>query len=254
MNGGKRGRSWTLPLILLLLTLAWAAGYYNGRELIRVDWEAVVAWGERRIPLLSYVVPIVFAIMNEVLLVLSLLGLRRAERLFSNAGDDGEQYARAQRRLKAPMFYSNVAKILNFLFFTLSVALAGHPYQSENTSAVVGIAGMCLLLIGFAWVVLIQRRCARMPDFYSPENQSNIVKRSRRSWLEDCDENERRAVYKAGYRAYSTAKTLCVILWALSLAAQLLLHASVWPGVCICVIYLGMTLSFARGNSKSKRR
>jgi peptidoglycan biosynthesis protein MviN/MurJ (putative lipid II flippase) len=125
-----------------------------------------------------------------------------------------------------------------------AVAFYAQTYAEKKS-----YAGFILALVVYvASIVFISRYQQKVVDFYkimNPEKQGSVYDvKFQKKWIESCDEAERQAIYRCGFKAYRTASLACVLLWMLFVLMALFLQISLWPVTVTTIFWLILTVSY----------
>lgn len=205
--------------------------------------ETVRFWKE----MAEMAVPYVFVGLNVIMCLVSLVRLlsvrKRVQRLDM---EDGEALDDIEARLNLLILVPNIMMILNFLFFSAMVQIIGFTKIKESPSEQVlfGILNITFFA-SFVWEICVQKYVVDTEKRLNPEKRGNILDTNfRREWEGSCDEAQLLMIYRSGYDAFKAASGTCIVLWVLSVIAQLFFHTGVFPGVMITVIWLVLVITY----------
>ena len=235
-------------LLILLLTMAAAGlgGYAVGRIAAGVDRNAILDFGDSLVPALVRLLPALQIGVNAVLLALSAVNLRRARLAEKRGAEDENEYMEAERLLSRPMLCANAAMVLNLLVPSLMLELVLYGAVEKTQAAAFLAVVISLFVLSLAWTITVQYLAVKAEKRMNPEKRGSVFEfRFRKKWTDSCDEMEKLAMYKAGYRAFTVTSRACMTLWILSLPAQILFRTGFFPALCICLIYAVMVLSYS---------
>jgi len=107
------------------------------------------------------------------------------------------------------------------------------------------IAGVVIFLLNMAAITIIQKKIVEMTKAINPEKQGNILDTDfNKVWMDSCDEAQKLAAYEAGFRAYRTASSVCMVMWVVTLITMLLFDTGIFPSICVFVIALSLIVSY----------
>ncbi len=234
-------------ILLASMVVGFALGF--GGAMLRY---MVLPENEARLASLAYSVaqwlPVLFLCADLVVLVVSIVSFLRTKKLAAAwDGEDESVIGQVEQRLNRPLILVNVTVIVNFMFISLLVAV--QPWLSVllNTLGWISFLGTVAACIALTYrVVALEKRL-------NPEKQGNVLDtRFQKDWLNSCDEAERSAVYRAGYKSYRTVNLVCPILWAVCAMLQALELAGPLPGLCVLAIWLVLTVTYLRETVRSQ--
>lgn len=158
---------------------------------------------------------------------------RAAKKAFQNW--DGEEEAvmdRAEERLSWAMLLTTLAMIGTFFFF--SVGTAGLMDGGLRPSMIIAAE----MLVACAAIVGFQQKIVDLLKEMNPEKHGSVYdKKFRKIWWESCDENERRQIGQASYKAYTTVSVLCPALWGVLFFGDMIFDYGILPGTVALVIW-----------------
>lgn len=150
-------------------------------------------------------------------------------------GWDGEDEAvmdRAEERLSRGMLLTTLAMIGVFFFF--SVGTAGLMDGGLRPSLLIAAE----MVVASAAIIVFQQKLVDLLKEMNPEKHGSVYdKRFQKIWWESCDENERRQIGQASYKAYTTVSVLCPALWGVLFFGNLVFDYGILPGTVALVIW-----------------
>lgn len=172
-------------------------------------------------------------ISAAVLLGMGLHLYRAARSAFR--GWDGEDEAvmeRAEEQLSWAQLWDTLAMILSFFFFTAGTV----GLMREDTRPSIIVAAEFVLVC--ALEVLLQQKLVDLTKQMNPEKKGSVYdKEFRKVWWESCDENERRQIGQASYKAFTTVTILCPVLWGVLFFGNIIFDYGILPATVALVIW-----------------
>ena len=179
-------------------------------------------------------------ISAAVLLGMGLHLYRAADRAFR--GWDGEEEAvmeRAEEQISWALLWDTLAMILSFFFFTAGTV--GLMRGGIRPSMV--IAAEFVLVC--ALEVFLQQKLVDLTKQMNPEKKGSVYdKEFRKIWWESCDENERRQIGQASYKAFTTVTILCPVLWGVLFFGNIIFDYGILPATVALVIWAVSQISY----------
>lgn len=241
----------TVLIFILIVLGCFGGGCLIGFLLAGLDADAVSAAGERALPALRVALPVFYAVVNLVCLLVSVLRIRKSEKLAAAAGDDDDSLTRAEDFLSFPMLLGGVITVVNMFLFSASAALADRFPDARWIMP----TAVAMMILGIVWSTVVVSVCVRDVEKLNPEKRGSPLElHFTRTWEESCDEGQRLIIYKAAYKAYTVTSRVCLFMWIAALICQLLFHTGILPSLCICAINLVLTISYYVEGSRLEAR
>ena len=242
-NKGETSEKKAFWVFLLIVLGSLILGAVLGVLLSNLDRSGIAALGERLIPALVILVPVVFVGMNLVLLVLSVWKYRKARILAPEIEADETVYEQVDHILSYPILYGNIAMIVNLFLFSASMALGDRVEDWKG--AIVALVGLVTFVFGMVWIVVVQNQTVKLVKRLNPEKRGTIFQMNfQKTWMSSCDELEKLRIYQAGFQAYRVMGGVCLGLWLVTFLSQLFFGTGVLPVLCVCLIYLAGVLTY----------
>ena len=187
-------------------------------------------------PWMLGVITVVITVIIEVL-------YRKCRRGFAQwDGEDEDVIEEIERKISWAMWFASLLMICSFFVFGSCTVYI----DRGEASAVI----MFVLLIVFAaaiiCVVISQQNLVNLTKEINPEKSGSVYDmKFQKKWEESCDEAEKLQIYQCGFRAYTAAQTLCLILWVICVLGGFVFRMGIMPMVIITVIWGGMTTVYA---------
>lgn len=148
---------------------------------------------------------------------------------------DGEEEAvmdRAEERLSWALLLTTLAMIGTFFFF--SMGTAGLMDGGLRPSIII----VAEMLAACAAIVVFQQKIVDLLKEMNPEKHGSVYdQKFQKIWWESCDENERRQIGQASYKAYTTVSVFCPALWGVLFFGNLVFDYGILPSTVALVIW-----------------
>ncbi len=168
-----------------------------------------------------------------VLLGMGLYLYRAAGRAFRDwDGEEESVMEQAEEKLSWALLWDSLAMIVSFFFFTGgTVGLM----REDIFPSMVAVAEFVLVC---ALEVFLQQKIVDLTKQMNPEKKGSVYdKEFRKIWWESCDENERRQIGQASYKAFTTVSVLCPALWGVLFFGNIIFDYGILPSTVALVIW-----------------
>lgn len=199
-------------------------------------------------------VPYVFLFANLLAAVVAIRLCCRAEKEIDAWNGEDEGIEQTEQRLNYSVVLANLMTVVNFLLFSASVWAAEHSALEENYERRMLIAVLVIFVLGIVWTIYISNRTVKLVQQINPEKRGSVLDtKFHKQWMASCDEAETQMIYQCGFHAYRAGTTVCMVLWVVTLLAQLWTETGLFPVLCVCIIWLAMTISYLRASIRLER-
>lgn len=189
-------------------------------------------------------VPYVFLFANLLTAIAAIALTTRGKKKIDAWDGEDEDIENTERKLGYSLVLANTMMVLNFLLFSASVEAATHAGRDQLEFRLL-MGSLAIFVLSYVWIFYVSGRVVKLEKQINPEKKGNIFDtKFQKQWIASCDEAEKQMIYQCGFRAYRVGHMVCMLLWVVSLLAQMWLGTGVFPVVCICVIWLAMMLSY----------
>ena len=193
---------------------------------------------------LGMTVPYIFLFANLLTAIVAIALCARGKKEIEAWDGEDEGIEHTERRLSYSLLLANTMMVLNFLLFSASVEASNHAVQDQLKFRLL-MGSLVIFVLSYVWIIYVSGRVVKLEKQINPEKKGNIFDtKFQKQWIASCDEAEKQMIYQCGFRAYQVGHTVCMLLWVVSLLAQMWLGTGVFPVVCICVIWLAMMVSY----------
>lgn len=253
----KEDKKWSgkFALILVFSCLAGGGmGFGIGRVM---DW--VLTGGEGLAWLTDVVIPTVALILEALVVLGNLIALpllwAGGKKLAAQwDGEDEDVWERIDRRMSVILTVTSLS--VTAATTLMGIAISGFvPLITREMDVLAGIdlfGGVPLMLAELALVVVFQRRVVNFYKEHNPEKRGSVYQVNfNKVWLESCDEAEKLAAYRAGYKAYRVGYYTCLVLWVLASLGTMAGIVS-WTGVLfIGIIWTALQAGYLHAAGRS---
>lgn len=201
---------------------------------------------------LFYAMPYIFAGINVLVGIIAAVLIRKSKKLLAVwDGEDEELADKIDGRLGVAIFLAGVLMVINFFLFALAVNLDFGMENSETAEKMTTTINIVIFVLSFAVVLLIQTKAVGLFKLMNPEKEGSIYdSKFMKKWEGSCDEAERLAIYKCGYKAYKCTSTACLVLWVLCLIGDMAFNIGLIPVIIVTVIWLVQVVSYTLEGTK----
>ena len=199
-------------------------------------------------------VPYVFAFANLIAAITAIVLCCRAKKEIDAWDGEDECIEQTEQRLSYSLLLANLMMVVNFLLFSASIWAAEHMAVEEGYKLVALLANLAVFILGMVWIMCISNRVVKLEQRINPEKRGNILDtKFRKRWMASCDEAEKQVIYQRGFQAYRAGHNACMVLWVVALPAQLWAGTGVFPVLCICIIWLALTMGYVLTSIRLER-
>lgn len=157
---------------------------------------------------------------------------RKAKRQFASwDGEDEMVMEQAEWKLSWVLMLTSVHLVLAF-------TLEGFLQLLGAESLADAVMGLLGFVAAMASCLVMQQKTVDLTRKMNPEKKGSVYDmKFHKKWMDSCDENERRQIGQAAYKAFSVVNGSCVILWLLSVVLGDLLELGPVPMALIMLIF-----------------
>lgn len=239
----QKERMVIVKFILFCLAMA-VLGFVVGISAKRTDLEALLSqFAPEQIGIALFVV---YAVFVAVSIPAMLLPLRKAKRMAADwDGSNEEDIHRIEMQLNKPMVAANVSMIVCYLLFTCCC------YYLVPEMGLYGLSPCILMALGMVCFTVTMQKTVTLEKQLNPEKKgSPLSVHFRKEWVNSCDELEKIQLWQTGYAGYVAGSNTCMVLWVLSTLGAFIFHTGILPVLCVCIIWLAMTIASMREASR----
>ncbi|MGN0352110.1 MAG: DUF3169 family protein [Roseburia sp.] len=182
--------------------------------------------------------------LNVILILIAMCLYKHARKMYANwEEDDEEQMRQIEGELSIALLFSSVDMIQGYFFF--AVGASGMAVLGDNYTA--GILGMNLVAL-ILTIVLTMASQKVIVDFereMNPEKRGSVYDMDfAKKWESSCDEAEKMAIYKAGYKSYKATHMCCLVLWVFCVLAGFIWNIGILPVAIVTIIWMVSVVSY----------
>lgn len=195
---------------------------------------------------LNIFIPVVYVGFNVICCVLAVSFYFRGKRIAEGwNGEDESIINRSEHKLSIALLVCNTALISNFFLYPAQMSLAFSKSSHINNDFMFAL-GCIVFALGYIYSFAVTKCVVDLEKRLNPEKKGNIFDFNfQRKWMESCDEGERLIVYQSAYRAYNVVNVLCMVLWVITVIAQLSFHTGLFPIAIVCIVWLASVTTYS---------
>ena len=157
---------------------------------------------------------------------------------------DEETCDRVDLLLSKSMIVVGCGLIISFLFFGIHFAFIERNVEERWMLFTISTAIFVLGSFGYLRLNQLQIDLTKRMN---PKMKGSVYDfKFHEKWEESCDEAEKMTIYKAAYKAFRTANSLCSMIWVVLAVGSFLFHFGPLPVVLLSVIWLTMNVAYYR--------
>lgn len=159
-------------------------------------------------------------------------------------GENEEELQKIDVNLSYAMWLTSIAIIISFFFFAIGFwNIINLGYSVSGGYLALWLGGFVLIMI---CIVLGQQKIVNFTKEINPEKEGSVFDHKfAKKWEESCDEAEKLAIYKAGYKSYKAVTYTCMILWMFCIMATTLWDFGLMPITFVSIIWIVQTTSYS---------
>lgn len=184
-------------------------------------------------------------------LILSLYQYYQAKKLYADfdenqdLGDEEEDpFTRADHKLSFSVSVSGIGTVTAMMFFAVVFCDMDRHLEAHRLLILVTVF---FFVGGLFLTVRMQQLQVDFMKHMSPSMKGSVYDRKfHEKWEESCDEAEKLVIYRASYRAFRVANTVCSAGWAVLTVGTMIFHYGCLPSVVIAALWLLMNVTYYR--------
>jgi hypothetical protein len=198
--------------------------------------------------------PVLFLIAALLGIVLPLASFLSCNILYKKLQNDKENDALwdiLEERLNRPLVLANTFfMVILCLFFCVLIT----GIRGNDLSALFKLDFLLFVVSCFV-EMLILKLTIDIEKKLNPEKQGNVLDvKFQQNWMNSCDEAQKMIAYKAGFRAFQTTNTACLILILASFICSMAFQTDLVSLLFVCVIWFVNNLSYMLRAAKLEKR
>lgn len=213
-----------LKILLVAAVFGGAVGFVSG---FLADAGMGDSLAEQLNALLRLTAPWGIPVSGVLTLGVGAVLYRRASRQFASwDGEDEGTPEQAEQRLNWVLAATMLQTLLNFFFL------------AAGTRTKFALLIVAELLVSFGAATWLQQKTVDLIWKMNPEKRGSIYDvHFQKTWVDSCDEAERAQIGQASYRAYQATSTACIVLWVVTVIANLYFGTGLFPVVLVLVLW-----------------
>lgn len=183
-------------------------------------------------------------ILNVVLTLIAMCLYKQARKMYANwEEDDDEQIDRIEKKLSFATLFTSLNMIQGYFFFAVG---AGRNAGLEDAGqTIIFVVNMAALILTVVLTTLSQKLIIDFEREMNPEKRGSVYDMDfLKKWEASCDEAEKMAIYKAGYKSYKATHMCCLGLWLFCVLAGFIWDIGILPVAMVTVIWLVSVVSY----------
>ena len=181
------------------------------------------------------------------LLPASMLYRKAKKQLALWDGEDEETANQIDRMEEKAIFLTSLMLLLSLLFFSIQIV-----YLPDRWLILFGVI---LFIVSMIWSTLLQQKLVDLIRKMNPEKKGSIYDVNfQKTWLNSCDEAERKLIGEGAYFAMQVTTMVSMLLWVLLIFAEIWFHTGLLPIMTVLfltgVLQVSYYLKIVRLNKK----
>lgn len=237
-----------IPTLILCAAVGGVFGFFAYASGLQQAAGQITSWAKAASFALSP-----YCVIGVVLisLILSLYQYYQAKKLYADfdenqdLGDEEEDpFTRADHKLSFSVSVSGIGTITAMMFFAVVFCDMDRHLEAHRLLILVTVF---FFVGGLFLTVRMQQLQVDFMKHMSPSMKGSVYDRKfHEKWEESCDEAEKLVIYRASYRAFRVANTVCSAGWAVLTVGTMIFHYGCLPSVVIAALWLLMNVTYYR--------
>lgn len=144
-----------------------------------------------------------------------------------DGGDESDASREAEDLLSWTMLLSGMQLLTALFFFAAAV-----HYQLPHV-----LYHVAVLFLSCGTVIFAQQKAVDLTKRMNPEKRGSVYdKKFQKTWLESCDESERRQIGQAAYQAFLVTSRLCLWLWVGLMVLNMVFDFGLMPIAAVLLV------------------
>lgn len=182
--------------------------------------------------------------LNVIFILIAMCLYKQARKMYANwEEDDDEQIDRIEKKLSFATLFTSLNMIQGYFFFA---AGAGRNAGLENAGqTIIFVVNMAALILTVVLTTLSQKLIIDFEREMNPEKRGSVYDMDfLKKWEASCDEAEKMAIYKAGYKSYKATHMCCLVLWVFCVLAGFIWNIGILPVAIVTIIWMVSVVSY----------
>lgn len=237
-----------IPTLILCAAVGGVFGFFAYASGLQQAAGQITSWAKAASFTLSP-----YCVIGVVLisLILSLYQYYQAKKLYADfdenqdLGDEEEDpFTRADHKLSFSVSVSGIGTITAMMFFAVVFCDMDRHLEAHRLLILITVF---FFVGGLFLTVRMQQLQVDFMKHMSPSMKGSVYDRKfHEKWEESCDEAEKLVIYRASYRAFRVANTVCSAGWAVLTVGTMIFHYGCLPSVVIAALWLLMNVTYYR--------
>lgn len=237
-----------IPTLILCAAVGGVFGFFAYASGLQQAAGQITSWAKAASFALSP-----YCVIGVVLisLILSLYQYYQAKKLYADfdenqdLGDEEEDpFIRADHKLSFSVSVSGIGTVTAMMFFAVVFCDMDRHLEAHRLLILITVF---FFVGGLFLTVRMQQLQVDFMKHMSPSMKGSVYDRKfHEKWEESCDEAEKLVIYRASYRAFRVANTVCSAGWAVLTVGTMIFHYGCLPSVVIAALWLLMNVTYYR--------
>lgn len=237
-----------IPTLILCAAVGGVFGFFAYASGLQQAAGQITSWAKAASFTLSP-----YCVIGVVLisLILSLHQYYQAKKLYADfdenqdLGDEEEDpFTRADHKISFSVSVSGIGTVTAMMFFAVVFCDMDRHLEAHRLLILVTVF---FFVGGLFLTVRMQQLQVDFMKHMSPSMKGSVYDRKfHEKWEESCDEAEKLVIYRASYRAFRVANTVCSAGWAVLTVGTMIFHYGCLPSVVIAALWLLMNVTYYR--------
>lgn len=230
----------------VIIVFALILGALSGFGLAFAKFSYTSDMGDRIRQAAHKVIPYGIPVVTISVLLAVATIYRKSRRIFAAwDGEEEESLSRAETWMSYALWLTSVNTIWNFFIYAAAFVTG----IWEDINAGTGFNQVMLFSAEFLAAIFVciieQQKLVNLEKEINPEKYGSVYDvKFQKKWEDSCDEAEKLAIYKSGYRAYKIVQRECSILWTVCMLAGFIWEIGVLPVLLVSVIWATLTTGY----------
>ncbi len=259
LNDNKRKRDDKKYLIIMIIStlICGILGFFCGNFLDKIK---KTGFSLKNIPdevinMLACVMPILFLTINLILVIITVICVRKSRKEFRIwNGEDEDAAEKIENRVSIPLCISCIVNVINMFMFAVCVDLVINSTFSEKKEDILLSVNILIFVLAMAIVITVQKMVIDVTKDMNPEKTGSVFDtKFSEKWEKSCDEAQKLQIYKAGSAGYKAMCSVCLTLWVICFMADLFANVGLLPVTMVIIIWLTGIIGYLVGAAKADK-
>ena len=197
--------------------------------------------------IMAIVMPIIFIGSNIVVHIFSFAKYFKGKKLADSwDGWNEEIIDEAETHLGVALVPENILLVCNFFMYGATLYFANFTVEGGLGNLVIAGIGVITFIVGLFLYSFLQKLVVDAEKKINPEKHGNILDMEFiKEWIASCDEAQKKQIHEAGFKAYQTANTVCMVMSVISIMGLIAFETGLFPLVCVSIIWISLVVSYS---------